>query len=140
MDVKAEYSSSVEAVRVLAESDRDLAETLERADARKAMYQQNWESVNINDVVARFAPNPVRILNRGKIEFRNQEGTISVVADIIGRYLRIQDLTANTHKDQFLTLDGKNGHNITVDGKTRGRSREEFLQATHFRIKKREET
>ena len=102
-------------------------------------YHSNWKSVNINEVVDRFAPESTAYQKGGKIVFENKDHTIAVVADAAGGYLRIQDLTVKTKRALYLTLDGKDGHNVTVDGKTRGRTKEEYEVATHFRIKKREE-
>lgn len=106
---------------------------------RAEQFHKNWQSVNINDVVNKFAPNSTAYQKDGKIIFENDDHTIAIVADAAGGYLRIQDLTSTAKRGLYLTLDGKNGHNITIDGKTRGRTNAEYEIATHFRIKKREE-
>lgn len=139
MDAKDYYSDNVSDMKQNAISDAELSETLERAKERAKEYQANWESVDINDVVNKFAPGSTPYQNGGKIVFENDDHTRAVVTDAAGSYLRIRDLTAKTAKAQYLTLDGKNGHNVTDNGKTRGRTKAEYQQATHFRIKKREE-
>ena len=138
MDAKSNYSNNVSDMKQNAISDAELSETLERAKERANEYQANWESVDLNDVVNKFAPGSTPYREGGKIVFENDDHTISVVTDAAGGYLRIKDLTAKTQKAQHLTLDGKNGHNVTINGKTRGRTKAEYQQATHFRIKKRE--
>lgn len=87
----------------------------------------------------KFAPNALPEKKNGKIVFENDSHTIAVVADAAGGYLRIQDLTSNAKRGLYLTLDGKNGHNVTINGKTQGRSNVEYELVTHFRIKKKEE-
>ena len=139
MDAKDNYSDNVSDMKREALSDAELSENLKKAKDRAKMYQDNWESVNINDVVDRFAPGSMPFQDGIKIIFRDAAQTRSVVTDAAGGYLRIQDLTAKTAKAQYLTLDDKNGHNVTINGKTRGRTKAEYQQATHFRIKKLEE-
>lgn len=139
MDSKTEYSNNASAMKKIAELDSKLAKELEKGIERASKYKQNWESVNINTVVEKFAPNSTPYKSNGKIVFENSEHTIAVVTDAAGGYLRIQDLTSNAKRGLYLTLDGKNGHNVTINGKTKGRSNEEYELATHFRIKKKEE-
>lgn len=139
MDAKSMYSANVSAMNQIAHLDPELMKALERGIERAIKYHSNWEPVNINDIVNKFAPGSTPYQRGGKIVFENANHTIAVLADAAGGYLRIQDLTAKTTKAQYLTLDGKNGHNVTINGKTRGRTKAEYQQATHFRIKKLEE-
>lgn len=139
MDAKSMYSANVSAMKKIAHLDPDLMKTLENGIERAIKYHSNWEPVNINDVVNKFALGSTPYQDGGKIVFKNAAQTRAVVADAAGGYLRIQDLTAKTQKAQYLTLDGKDAHNVTINGKTRGRTKAEYQQATHFRIKKREE-
>ena len=139
MDSKTEYSKNASAMKKIAELDKTLSKELEKGIERANKYNKNWESVNINTVVDKFAPNSNPYKNNGKIVFENSQHTIAVVADAAGGYLRIQDLTSNAKRGLYLTLDGNNGHNITENGKIRGRSNVEYELATHFRIKKKEE-
>lgn len=139
MDSKHDYSTNVSAMKQIADIDPQLAKELNKGADRAQKYHSNWKSVNINDVVDKFAPESTAYQKGGKIIFENADHTIAVVADAAGGYLRIQDLTVKAKRALYLTLDGKNGHNITINGKTRGRTTEEYEIATHFRIKKREE-
>lgn len=139
MDSKHDYSSNVSAMKQIADIDPQLAKELNKGSERAKKYHSNWKSVNINEVVDRFAPESTAYQKGGKIVFENKDHTIAVVADAAGGYLRIQDLTVKTKRALYLTLDGKDGHNVTVNGKTRGRTKEDYEVATHFRIKKREE-
>ena len=91
-------------------------------------------------IIGKFAPNSTPYIDaNGKIVFVNEDRTIAVVADAAGGYLRIQDLTSTARNGLYLTLDGKNGHNITINDRTMGRSNAEYERATHFRIMKRSE-
>ncbi|MBQ5988368.1 MAG: hypothetical protein IJL67_02620 [Oscillospiraceae bacterium] len=139
MDSKTEYSSSATAMKKIAKLDSNLAKELDKGIERANKFKQNWKSVNINEVVKKFAPKSTPHQVNGKIVFENADHTIAVVADAAGGYLRIQDLTSHAKRGLYLTLDGKNGHNVTINGKTRGRSNVEYELATHFRIKKKEE-
>lgn len=139
MDAKSLYSANASAMKQIAHLDPELMKMLEKGIERARTHHSNWESVNINDIVNKFAPGSTPYLKKGKIVFENANHTIAVVADAAGGYLRIQDLTAKTKNGLYLTLDGKNGHNVTINGKTRGRTKDEYEAATHFRIKKLEE-
>ena len=126
-------------MKKIADIDPALSNELSKGAERAAKFKSNWESVNIDDVVEKFAPNSTPDIVKGKIQFVNEDHTIAVVADAAGGYLRIQDLTSTARNGLYLTLDGKNGHNVTINGKTRGRSNAEYERATHFRIMKRSE-
>ena len=56
MDAKSNYSNNVSDMKQNAISDAELSETLERAKERANEYQANWESVDLNDFVNKFAP------------------------------------------------------------------------------------
>lgn len=52
--------------------------------------------------------------------------------------VRIERLDISGQR-RYLDLDGVLRNNITINGKTRGRTKEEYELATHFRIMKLEE-
>lgn len=138
MDYKSGYTDSVQERKQQSASDANLAGKIARGKARAAKHSNNWQEVDIDDVVKKFAPGSTPEHKDGKIIYTNAEGTVAVVADVGGGYLRIQDLTAITGKLQYLGLDGKSAHNYTdANGKQHGRSRAQYNAATHFRIKKR---
>ena len=139
MDSKSRYQNEIKIVKKAAQNSESLSKLLEESGARCAQYKPNWQSVDINEVVERFAPGSKPVIKGVKVIFYNSVHTIAVVADAIGGYLRIEDLSKNTKKRQYLTLDGKDAHNVTENGKTRGRSKDEFQRATHFTIRKRDE-
>ncbi|MBQ9873158.1 MAG: hypothetical protein IJM30_01735 [Thermoguttaceae bacterium] len=142
MDAKYQYSSRVASMKDRAKNDpnSELAKYLRSAERRKNDYRSNWTSVDLNEVVDRLTPGAIPEISNGKITFTNKEGTIKIVADAAGGYLRIQDLTSKSKKEQYVGLDGRDAHNYRNErGKQQGRSRAEFNKATHFRIKKREE-
>jgi len=139
-DAKERYSDGVVTRKIEAMADTALMHEISKGIQRANTHKADWESVNINDVVEKFAPNAEPEYKDGKISFVNEDKTIEVVCDVGGGYLRIQDLTANTKYPQYLNLDGTNGHNYKDEnGKIHGRNNSEYNKATHFRIKKREE-
>lgn len=139
-DAKERYSDGVATRKIEAMADEKLMKKISDGIRRANEHKNEWESVNINDVVEKFAPGAEPIYQNGKISFINDDNTIAVVCDVGGGYLRIQDLTAKTKKKQYLNLDGTNGHNYKdSNGKIHGRNESEYNKATHFRIKKREE-
>lgn len=93
--------------------------------------------MNIDKVVEKFAPNAEPIINdSGKIIFRTPGGNIQVVCEATIGSLRIQDLNIRNTYKSYLDLNGDRPINITINGKTRGRTDKEYALATHFRIKK----
>lgn len=139
-DAKERYSDGVYTRKIEALADQDLMDKIAGGIHRAREYGKNWESVNINDVVDKFAPGAEPEFVDGKIYFYNSSRTIAVVTDVGGGYLRIQDLTVNQKRPLYLNLDGTNGHNYRdSNGKIHGRNNSEYNEATHFRIKKREE-
>ncbi len=136
MDAKTGYSDSVAVSKSNSGNDQELAIKISGGETRKDTYQSNWKSVDINDVVDRFAPGATPIPNGGKIEFTSMDGQYTVFADIGGGYLRIKDNNAN----QYVGLNGEDLHNYTDErGKQHGRSKSDFRAKTHFKIKKRGE-
>ncbi len=139
-DAKTDYSDAVSSMKSEATRDSVVADLIQQGYARKAQYGNEWERVDINDVVSVIAPGSKPIIQGGKIIYYNVDKTLAVVADVSG-YLRIQDLRKKTKRRQYLDKNGEDAHNITQDnGKKRGRSKNEFLQATHYMIKKRKES
>ena len=55
----------------------------------------------------------------------------NILYDQLGNYFRIED-TSRTDKRRFLDLEGNDVSNKTVDGRTSGRSKEEYHMITHF--------
>lgn len=142
MDAKALYSNSYSKMKNKAEKDfnSEDARILERARERKEKYGAGWESVNINEVVERNAPGPLRREKKGKLIYYNEDETRAVVADLGGGYCRVQDLTKKTKYPQYLDQYGNDAHlRVTEKGTKTGRSPDEFNRVTHYRIKKREE-
>ena len=138
MDYKSGYTNGVDERKRQSEADANLADKIQGGKNRSLEHGGNWQEVDIDDVVKKFAPGSTPEHKGGKIVYTNAEGTVAVVADVGGGYLRIQDLTAKTGKLQYLDLDGKDAHNYTdAKGKQHGRSRAQYNAATHFKIKKR---
>ncbi len=136
-DAKTDYSDAVVAQKSAATRDSIIADLIQSGYARKTQYGNQWEMVDINDIVSAVAPGAKPVVAGGKIIYYSADGTKAVVADVSG-YLRVQDLTKKTKKRQYLDKYGKDAHNVTdSSGKKRGRSKDEFNKATHYMIKKR---
>lgn len=136
-DAKTDYSDAVSAQKDAATRDSIIADMIQQGYARKAEYGADWETVDINDVVAVVAPGAKPVVEGGKVIYYSADGTKAVVADVSG-YLRVQDLTKKTKKRQYLDQFGNDAHNVVdSNGRKRGRSKSEFQRATHYIIKKR---
>ena len=136
---KGKYSDAVKAVKADPDNGIKLQDVIDAANYRKAKYKANWESVNINDVIAKFAPNYEVTYSGTKMKFQTPGSKYRVVADIIGGYLRIED-TSSTGRHRYLDLEGNVPNNfITERGTQQGRSNADYNRVTHFRILKREE-
>lgn len=137
-DAKRDYSENVKRRKEDALLDGDLTKTIQEAYNRRKRFGDNWESVDINEVVAEIAPNGKIGIRDGKIFFTNKEETMRVVADLSG-YLRVERLPETTN-GSYLDRHGKDVHNYTDErGKQHGRTKSDFNRVTHYRIKKREE-
>ena len=128
-DSKTGYSTTVSKVKKASESSKALSKILSGGQYRATKHKDSWQSVNINDVVSKFAPGAKSYEAGGKIMFSNG-GRYKIVADVAGGYLRIQD-TKYTGKTVYVTLEGKYIQNFS--------SRKEFEKHSHYRILKREE-
>lgn len=142
MDVKANYSSTVqhqkaEADRQREQGDDRLYVSILRGKARNLMYRQNWKEVSLSDVVDRFAPESTPIVKGNKVRYRSLDGKYLILLDIGGGYLRIQDMTASKRHPQYLDLSGNNPRYAIVNGKrTEILKIERYNELTHFLIRK----
>ncbi|KAB5605779.1 hypothetical protein [Bifidobacterium jacchi] len=142
MDVKANYSSTVQHQKAEADRQRERGDdrlyiSILRGKARNLMYRQNWQEVSLPEIVERFAPRASPIVKGNKIHYRSLDGAIDVLVDIGGGYLRIQDLKHSTRKrPEYLDLSGHNPRYVIVSGKkVRVLPPEQYNPITHFRIK-----
>ena len=136
MDAKKRYSYEVTLGRIRRLTDEEFDKKIQGARLRKEKYKDNWQSVNINDVVNKFAPGSVPYLNGAKLVFLSLDGKYEVSADLGGGYLRIKDL----EKDKCVGLNGENMLNYKNErGKYQGRGKAKYNAVTHFRIKKLQE-
>ncbi|WP_152598118.1 hypothetical protein [Bifidobacterium cuniculi] len=139
MDAKGTYSKLARERHTEAEShDDNLLRAIGRAHERVERHGSNWEWVDLNEVLNELAPGASPIAEGTKLKYYNHDRTICVIVDVSG-YLRIMDVAASqsSRRTQYLDIHGKDAHNITVNGKQRGRTKDEFQRATHYRIKKR---
>ena len=138
-DSKAQYSSGVAGQKALAQLDAELKQKLDRASERKAKYKPNWQTVNINDLVDRFAPGSTAQIEGSKITFQADGSDLQIVCDVEAGSCRLKD-TTNPTRRPYLDINGNPvGNKILPGGKQSGRSKAEYNELTHFRILKREE-
>lgn len=92
---------------------------IEKSKTREGRYNKNWEkqSVNINEVVEKFAPDASGRVVNGKFIYFGEN--YNVIADLPSGYLRIY----SKQKREYVTLEGKTGTD----------------EETHYKIKRREE-
>ena len=75
------------------------------------------------------------VIENGKITYIDEKKTIKIVADAGGGYLRVEDLTVSQKPSHYLGINGEEQSNFVNErGKRQGRSKEDFLRVTHFRI------
>ncbi len=134
MDAKTEYANAVIKSKRLAKTDEEIKNKIEAGKKRSEKYSKNWQSVDINEVIDKFAPGGKIELRKGKLIFISKDGRYEVICDIGGSYLRIKDTKLNT----YVGLNGEDLRNYKdANGKTHGRKPSEFKKLTHFRIKKK---
>ncbi len=100
---------------------------------RAEKYSENWKAESLQNAIDRFAKGSNGVVNseKGKIIYTSLDGKYSVVYDYNGDYFRIEDNT-KTGKRRYVDIDGNDVSNITISGKTRGRTRDEYERETHF--------
>ena len=143
MTDKDGYSKSVAQHKASALTDKHLAQKIAEGQSRASSYKSNWQSIDFNEFLSRFAPGSVPVEapgNPNKLYYQTPGRSIRVVVDIGGGYCRLQDMSTHYQKAQFLDINGHDAHNYKdANGKTHGRSPAEFNEVTHFRIKKKGE-
>lgn len=87
----------------------------------------------MQETIDRFAPGSTGIPNENgtKLIYQSPVGDRQVVYDIESNYFRIENL-GRKGKRRYDDLNGNDVTNITVNGKTRGRTKDEYESITHF--------
>lgn len=135
-DAKTEYRTHVWSQKKKSFFDPEIAKKISNGMARSAKYKDKWKSININDFVEKYTPDPIITVDKGKIFFTSRDGKTAVIADLGGTYCRLADME-NPRKPFYLDINGKDPRNYTDSkGKHHGRSKSERREITHFRIKK----
>ena len=89
---------------------------------------------------ALFFTGVMAVIGNGKRTYTGEKKTVKIVADADSGYLRGEDLTVFQKPPHYWGINGEEQSNfVNEKGKRQGRSKEDFLRVTHFRIKKREE-
>lgn len=121
-DSKSLYSQSA-SIYINSQVSQNPADKLfyEKSKRRESKHNNEWlkHLVNLNDIIAKFAPNPITSTVNGKFIFKSQDGRYNIVTDMVAGYLRIYD---NKLK-KYVKLDGTPGNE----------------KATHYKIKKSKE-
>ena len=83
---------------------------------------------------ALFFAGVMAVIENGKITYIDEKKTIKIVADA-GGSLRAEELTNSFKNPRYLGINGEEQSNFVNErGKQQGRSKEDFLRVTHFRI------
>lgn len=139
MDAKGKYTRLVQNVKENIDRDAALKKRIENRNQHQSKNKELWQKVNLDTLVEKFAPNSVPEINdSGKIIFHTPGSNVQLVAEATIGCVRIERLDISGQR-RYLDLDGVLRNNITINGKTRGRTKEEYELATHFRIMKLEE-
>lgn len=140
-DSKHDYRVKVFLQKVKGFFSRGLDKIFERARKEAALYKSNWQKINLNTFVEKFAPGSKGEISKDgrKIYYYNKQNSLRIVTDVAGGYCRLED-TSKRGKERFLDINGNDARNyINEKGKKQGRTHSQFNEATHFRILKREE-
>lgn len=139
MDAKGKYTRLVQNVKENIDRDAALKKRIENRNQHQSKNKDLWQKVNLDTLVEKFAPNSVPEINdSGKIIFHTPGSNVQLVAEATIGCVRIERLDISGQR-RYLDLDGVLRNNININGKTRGRTKEEYELATHFRIMKLEE-
>ena len=139
MDAKGKYTRLVQNVKENIDKNAALKKRIENRNQHQSKNKDLWQKVNLDTLVEKFAPNSVPEINdSGKIIFHTPGSNVQLVAEATIGCVRIERLDLSGQR-RYLDLDGVLRNNITVNGKMRGRTKEEYELATHFRIMKLEE-
>lgn len=101
---------------------------------RAQEYRSNWEKASLKETVKKLVPNATTSENRkkGKVFYDDPDSRYQVVYDRRGNYFRVKDKESTARKKRYVGLDGESMLNKTENGRTIGRSDEEYEKATHF--------
>lgn len=139
MDAKGKYTRLVQNVKENIDRNAALKKRIENRNQHQSKNKDLWQKVNLDTLVEKFAPNSVPEINdSGKIIFHTPGSNVQLVAEATIGCVRIERLDLSGQR-RYLDLDGVLRNNITVNGKMRGRTKEEYELATHFRIMKLKE-
>ena len=134
-DAKTEYRTNVWAQKQNAFFNSEIARKITKGMERSSKYKNHWQSVNLNEFVERFTPDPIISVNKGKLTFTSKDGKMAIIADLGGTYCKLADITGP--KPLYLDINGKDPRNYTDSkGKQHGRSKSDRQEITHFRIQK----
>jgi len=139
-DAKERYSAMASRRKAEALGNPALQHKIDMARERKNKFKDNWQRVDLDELVRRFTPHATPQYDGVKVRFHEPGGKIDIVADTASGSCRLQDMTAHQRKAKYLALDGSDPTNYkTPGGKTKGRPKAEREALTHFLIKKKGE-
>ena len=70
----------------------ELARKITKGMERSSKYKNHWQSVNLNDFVEKFTPDPIISVDRGKLTFTSKDGKMAIIADLGGTYCKLADI------------------------------------------------
>lgn len=122
-------SSTIKSGKVLSMNLQLFANGKDRAEK----FAVNWPRASLQHAIEIYAKGAEGIVNseKGKITYRSSNGRYTVVYDYNGDYFRIED-NHKAGKRRYVDFEGNDVSNVTIGGKTRGRTKEEYESITHF--------
>ena len=152
MSAKTMYTDEVSMMRLLSETDHELARAFKAGKYRKQTYGHNWQSVDLEEFVKKHVPDCVKpelVINRTprsdgsvwvtiKFYYFNKDRSKAVVADFGGGYCRLVKIDSRG-KETYLDINGNDcATEILPNGHRRSRTKSEREEISHFNIKKKE--
>ena len=96
------------------------------------MYSDSWSVASLNEALSIYAPNAIALLLPKKRKLLYKGDKFTVVYDYVFDYFRIENPLIRG-KRRYVLMDGTNPTNITKNGRTWGRSGNEYEMMTHFK-------
>ena len=126
ISAKGSYSRNVNIMKQQAKKNSRLKRKLQAAKSRYRKHKKDMRPVDINEIVAKYAPGAKPYIEDYKILYSNEGSPYVVAADPSG-YLRVMDTRV------------EGGFVDVFSGKTLTKNDKDFNKLTHFRIKRRNE-
>lgn len=123
---KKQKESQIEIAKI---TDKIKSESIKRFQK----YSNEWHEASLKEAIDKFTPEDIITETLAKIIHSSTNSNYEVVEDKYSDYFRIKlkNYKGNEGKS-YVGINGENVHNIKINGKIRGTSKEEYAKLTHF--------